>query len=292
MVRRILVVADLFGEQQIAFNKAKRLSEHNDAMIHVLVFCYDFYADLQLSYAGHQDASQVNLKDLIIERLRLYWQQIISQSPFPEKVTYQIVWTKYMTQWILEHCKNDHYDLVVKTGRRTEDLFYTPSDWQLFRQLNMPMYSVAQMETVDKPVVLVALDLLTHKKEKQALNIRLMKEALRLSLLMNAEIHCCTAVNISTILTDLDIVDSHEHFLKAKQQIKGETGRWLEQYNLTHRLHIKMGKPREVILSCAKQLDAQCIVVGSQGRKGISGRLMGNTAEKVVHVSDVDLVVV
>lgn len=48
------------------------------------------------------------------------------------------------------------------------------------------------------------------------------------------------------------------------------------------RVKIVQGEPPEVIPATAKELHADVLVMGSMGRKGLAGLLMGNTAERVL----------
>lgn len=48
-------------------------------------------------------------------------------------------------------------------------------------------------------------------------------------------------------------------------------------------LHLERGEPWKRILACGRRLDADLTVMGTVGRGGISGMLIGNTAEKVLH---------
>jgi len=41
-----------------------------------------------------------------------------------------------IANWVEDICEQKHFDLVVKTGHRTESLFHTPTDRQLIRQLS------------------------------------------------------------------------------------------------------------------------------------------------------------
>ncbi|HEV3339939.1 MAG TPA: universal stress protein [Pirellulales bacterium] len=50
-------------------------------------------------------------------------------------------------------------------------------------------------------------------------------------------------------------------------------------------LHAKQGDVTPQILSTAEEVDAGLIVMGTLGRAGVSGLLIGNTAEKVLHAS-------
>lgn len=69
----------------------------------------------------------------------------------------------------------------------------------------------------------------------------------------------------------------------------------LENMGIEHgaaTLHVAQGVPYQVINSTAKKLGVGLIVMGSVGRRGISGLLIGNTAEKILHTSDCSLLVV
>ncbi len=69
----------------------------------------------------------------------------------------------------------------------------------------------------------------------------------------------------------------------------------LEALGLDHgtaTLHVTQGVPHQVINATARKLDVGLIVMGSVGRRGISGLLIGNTAEKVLHTSQCSLLVV
>jgi nucleotide-binding universal stress UspA family protein len=57
-------------------------------------------------------------------------------------------------------------------------------------------------------------------------------------------------------------------------------------------LHVERGDVAKTILSTAQRIDAALIVMGTLGRAGVAGLLIGNTAEKVLHTSDVPLLAV
>lgn len=64
----------------------------------------------------------------------------------------------------------------------------------------------------------------------------------------------------------------------------------IERHSVT--LHVAAGPADQVIDSTAQGINAGLIVVGSVGRGGISGLLIGNTAEKVLHTAERSVLVV
>lgn len=59
----------------------------------------------------------------------------------------------------------------------------------------------------------------------------------------------------------------------------------LEQAGLVFTPHIHVGQPAEVIAHQARELDCDLIVMGSHGRTGLSGLVMGSVAGRVLHLA-------
>lgn len=57
-------------------------------------------------------------------------------------------------------------------------------------------------------------------------------------------------------------------------------------------LHLERGDAWKRILACARRVDAELTVMGTVGRGGVSGLLIGNTAEKVLHSAQQSLLAV
>lgn len=57
-------------------------------------------------------------------------------------------------------------------------------------------------------------------------------------------------------------------------------------------IHVARGSAAEVITEQARAVDADLIIIGTVGRSGIKGRVVGNTAEKVLDNTDADVLVV
>ena len=57
-------------------------------------------------------------------------------------------------------------------------------------------------------------------------------------------------------------------------------------------LLVESGDPREVIVEKAKELNAELIVMGTHGRRGLSRALMGSVAETVTRTAHCSVLVV
>ncbi len=58
------------------------------------------------------------------------------------------------------------------------------------------------------------------------------------------------------------------------------------------RLLCPTGTPSKILPSIAQEIEADLIVVGTHGRHGITGLLVGNTAENIVHSCKIDVLTV
>jgi nucleotide-binding universal stress UspA family protein len=65
---------------------------------------------------------------------------------------------------------------------------------------------------------------------------------------------------------------------KIRDQLGSETYRYLSP-----RFRLREGNPRDVIPELAAELDADLVVMGTVGRTGIPGLLIGNTAEVILN---------
>ncbi len=288
-MKKLLVVADKVGMEQFAFQKAQELARLSAAKLHVVLGCYESLAMFDRDETN-RDAKEI--KSRILSGREKAWKDYLQCHPATVEVSYETVWSQSIHEWVVEHCQKNHYDMIVKTGVRSENWFYTPSDWQLFREAPAPVYSVNILERKTKKNVLVALDLDTHNEAKIALNRQLIEAAFRLSVQTDTCLHCCFAIHIPSVVKELDLVDVPARVHQTEEKAKREYQSLLDEYDVAPDcLHIKEGKPWNVINEYARKLKAQCVVVGSLGRSGIPGKLIGNTAEKVVHRSATDLLV-
>jgi len=290
-MKHILVIAEPQGGQQFAFPEALKLAKHTIADIHVVIFCFESHCERL--YQSREDDSFIDVKGLVIASAENNWLKYMESQSVEVEVTYEVVWAKQISKWIIEHCDNSTYDLIVKTGNRSESFFYTSTDWQLFRESSVPVYCISKVHFKPKKVVLVALDLNAKHTDKQKLNENLLEAAFQLSVQTDAVMHCCYAIEVPTLIKDLDLIDVPARAHQIELEVRGKAKNLLELYDIEdEQLHIKQGKSWKVINQLAHELKAQCIVVGSMGRKGIEGKLIGNTAEKVIHESKTDLLVI
>jgi len=66
----------------------------------------------------------------------------------------------------------------------------------------------------------------------------------------------------------------------------------LRQAKIAATPHIGVGDASQVIIDFGKKVNATEIVMGSHGRGALAGALMGSVAQKVVHLSDIPVILI
>jgi len=286
-MKNILVIADPIDKEQLAFNKATSLAKFTVAKIHVVLFCYESL------YIIEEEEERAKVKEMILDRTRQSWENYLQNQQLNMVVTYELVWEKYIDHWIAKQCQTVHYDLIVKSGNRSETGWHTPTDWQLFRKLKVPVYSVSASNKHSEKAVLVALDLSSNKKSKEKLNKKILEAAFQLSVQSNSSLSVCSCIKMPELLKELNVIDLPNKAKLIQKRIEKNAEMLFEQYDIHNdSFFVKEGEPWKVITGYAKKIKADCIVIGSIGRRGVAGKLIGNTAEKVIHWTKSDLLVV
>lgn len=283
-MKNILVIGEASDKPQLALEKAISLAKLSNAKIHVVV---NYYQDS--TWKGNEEVSQAQFAS----DEENWWRDHIEADRGDLVITHQLLWEKYLVNWILDHCKGQQYDMIIKQGHRTESMTHTPTDWLLLRESPLPVYIVTPIRNRESNVILVSLDVMARSSEKQALNKQLLEEAFKLSVATNSTLHVCYIVKILPALTDMDIVDPEAVEAKVKPQAEAKIAELLKDYDVpSDHIHVLPGDPNKVISSLSNRIKANCIVIGSMGRKGIVGKFFGNTSEKVVRLAHKDLLVI
>ncbi len=287
-MKRMLVVADPPGQTQHTIRRAVGLGVRLGAALDVVGFVYEHIANLPVDLdkeqmrrlqerllAGHQAAMQAALDKAV-------GKQKIQTSVY-------VCWEKRLGDWINRRLKEQPYDGVMKGAHRSETAVYTPTDWQLLRGSNAPVFLFGEKHWKKGTHVLAAVDLGTKIRSKLQLNYQIVEHAQTMAQALRGELHVAYAIPYSVILRDLEVID------KAKLRAKGKGRAEKFRASLSKRgievegVHVAVGPPEKVLVSTAAKLHARFVVLGCVGRKRLSGRVIGNTAEKILRLLKADI---
>ncbi len=281
---KILVIADPIDQKPLALKRASELAGKLGTGIHVVFFCYENLRSIK-------NASEIKAKviEAVAKKAQLLLHKHVEKNV---KLSSEVVWEKHIPGWIVKHTSSTKYTLVIKTGHRSETMFYTPTDWHLVRTCPLPMMISAQQKLKKASTVMAAVDLETKSREKMSLNRKVLKYASNLANKLNADLHVVYTPPVSPVLQDLGIQFSDEKENIAVKKLQKNVESLSQQYKIPKKnIHIKAGQPEKVIPSVASKNKSELIVLGTVGRKKLTGKLVGNTAEGILRLSRSDVIV-
>lgn len=278
----ILVIADSDFAQTTAIKQADKLAKAYDAKLHVVYF---YHEDLRgLGSKGEA------FRTSILERLEEKANDQLAEVCADNSYTYDVVWAKDISQWVNQYAELYQPFMVVKTGHRSETMFYTSTDWHLIRECPAPVLIVAEDKWKHNPDVLASLDLQTLIPEKLALNHKILTAACEFAKNLNVQVQVCYVPIFSTILRDLGMQKKSDVEDSAALALTPIINELSAQYNIPlENFHIHAGKPELVIPSMAAKHNAGIVVIGTVGRVGIGQKLIGNTAENILGLLKTDV---
>ncbi len=277
---RLMIVADLHGKRQVALERGLVLAQKLKCQVHVVGFCYESLSAHGINGKKHQEQIK---KKLLAVRKRSLLEQVRKLKPARLKVDTQMIWEKSIHEWIIKQCAQGNYRAVIKTGRRSGSFLYTSTDWQLLRECPAPVMIVAENRWRNTRPILAAVDLGSKSRVKQQLNKQVITTAQAYAEAMECELYVLNAIHLSPLLTELDLIDEYAHAEEIRQGLQKVVKRLSTEYAIPEkRFRLKQGPVEKVITSEAARLKAQLVVMGTVARSGVSARLIGNTAEKVL----------
>ena len=180
------------------------------------------------------------------------------------------------------------YDLLIVTAPRSGILSSTLSTAaRLVRECPCPVLLVRASRRRRSPLILVGVDAHGLRDSRDdALTARLLESGLWLSQQVGGEVQVLYAwqsygdgpmrwagIPAEAITRYHEVAQKHAH--DELQNLVAPFSDRIAQ----SAVHIMMGDPRKVIPSFATDKQIDLLVIGTVGRSGIAGRIIGNTAE-------------
>ena len=274
---KLLIVADL-QKKCFATPRGLELAHKLGLSTEVVAFTYTALGRLKLDKAAQAEVR----KQLLEEREAAVQARIDKYAQPGQNVRLKVVWQKDIHPWIIKRAASG-FEAVVKTGHRTESMGYTSTDWHLLRECPAPVLIVADRKWHRTKPILAAVDLSASSRQKKRLNHSIIEHARRYASALEAELRVICALEIPTLLSDLDLVDPLAYEKQQTEAMQPHLRELAAAHDLPEKLfRIKRGPVDRVISSDAARVRAQLVVMGTVGRKGIRARLLGNTAESVL----------
>ncbi len=290
------VVIDPTTEEQPALERAIQSAKMTDSKLH-LFQCID--QSFEKICGSAEDLDQAGVEKIFLERLD---QLALKAKNESIEVSCQQVWDKNWRDAIISATKKSGCLMVFKPSfshtraQRSENT----SDWTLLRNCSLPVMLIHNNTKWEKRIVLAAINLAAEDKAHQKLNKNVISIANNLARSFESDVHFVNAISVP----DQKTSSSEDDDLMIPSCWSGMTNKSVPKTALTSafvakecdadedHVHLCVGSSVDAILCEAKRLDADLIVIGTVARTGIKGRIIGNTAEKLLDDAQCDILTI
>lgn len=293
----ILFVTEFNVDDTRALTQAIKLAENNQARF-TMVGAVDL--GYSLTNRRHRESIVCDYEERLAALTAMAGQRI-------GHIESQLLIGKPFIEIIREVLRNDR-DLIVKSLAHRGLVTVGGTDKKLLRKSPCPVWIINPAEEHGYRKILLALDYEPDNPESAPLNRQLVEMAASLALSEFAELHIVHAWRLE-----------HEAFFRSARSgltrkevdlmLADEENRrrsWLEQLTndfcrplgvdaadvFKPSFHLIQGHAEDVVPKFASELDAQLVVMGTVGRTGIPGFVIGNTAESILNSIDCSVMAV
>ncbi|AVO58694.1 universal stress protein [Pseudomonas chlororaphis] len=267
-IRSILVVIEPEHSESLALKRAKLIAGVTQAHLHLLV------CDKK-----HEHSALLS---------------VLKSSLLSEgySVTTEQAWNDSLHSTIIDVQQAEGCGLVIKQHFADNPLkkaLLTPADWKLLRYCPSPVLLVKTAKPWTGGVILAAIDVGNADGEHRTLHATIVDHGFDIASLAKAQLHVISA-HPSPMLSASDPVFQLKETIEARYREQCKAFQAEFDIDDTH-LHIEEGPADVLIPHTAHELQAALTIIGTVARTGISGALIGNTAEVVLDSLESDVLV-
>lgn len=267
-IHNTLVVMDPQQPVDLTLAKARQIADITHSHLHLLVCA---------KTNGHSNALHA-----VQDRL--------TQEGY--EVSAQQAWHDNACKTILAIQQAEGCSLVIKQQHKDGPLkksLLTPEDWQLLRQSSCPVLMAKSTSSWTGGTILTAIDAGSDDVEHRLLQVGILSHGHDLALRANASLHMMSA-------HPYPMLSARDPIFQLKEEIEHfyheQCKTYQDEFEISDEcLHIEEGPAEVLIPGIAHRLGAALTILGSVGRSGLSGALLGNTAETVLDALESDVLV-
>ena len=308
--RHIVCVLTGTHDQEEVINQALRLASKHQAALSVLLTLDALPPNAQMIM---QSASYLESTEEI-ESMAQRWLNQQAATWHTSSTVNTFVRTGHQTTCIIDLVNEQKADLVLKQADDDIlDRWFGNDDIHLLRECPCPVWITHKDFPNDDKTVIAAVDLNYHYSpdvvaRKRALNMEILRHATRIALVEFAQLNIVHIYEVvpESILRDGFIQIDQPALSEEKAMIADERQDSLDELMamlsaeieeetmmfLKPKTKLIEGDASRQLVKFVEEIDASLLVMGTAGRKGLSGLLLGNTAESVVHQINCALITV
>lgn len=276
---KLFVIIDPTSDHQIALEKALSIARLSDCEIHAYLCVYE-----DISEHGEY-ASIKDMKKRVLARAQKRV-DFLMQRCQQNNIHYatEVVWNKYWYEAAIQAAASAGCDLVIKSSlhhSKAKRFFNKTSDFSLMRYCASPILFTHQSQKWHSNRVLACVDLESGDDQHIRLNNSVIRTAKAMVEMLDMELTIAAAYKNKI----------NKRFLRDEKINSGSITEQLARiFDLDpEHMIIRQGSTVDTIVEICAEIDPGLLVLGSIARTGISGKLIGNTAEKLLDVIDIDI---
>ena len=296
LFKNILYVSEAGPAQQASIARAVTLAENNQASLTVIDVIQVIAAGIGMPPGG---PISKDLERTMVDKRRKELDALI--EPYRERLEIQtdvLVGKRFLE--VIRAILRNSFDLLIKPAENPDFIqrLFGSDDMQLLRNCPCPVWLTRAEEKSNYKCILAAVDFDPDISDttEQELNQMILDLSGSLALSDFAALHLAhvwdapgeMAIRLwsdtpeqASITYTASVRSSHETaFRKLQKQFKSQLGEKAYDH-LSPQFHLHQGAASTVIPELAKRLDTDLVVMGTVARTGISGLLIGNTAEAI-----------
>lgn len=299
--KNILLALGPWEEGQEGLQRAISLAEANQAALTVLRVVPKVTAGIGMPDGG--PISRELQASLVYEHEERLKNML---APYQERLSIEIrVVTGIPFIEFIRQVQRARHDLLIKQAEEADwlDTITGSDDMHVLRKAPCPVWLIKSDTPRQYRRILAAVDVDSgslSKKDTVAhdMNMQILEMASSLAIAESSELHVVhvweaiglSAMRSVSLSMGEDEIEEYQQLVRrqsseALERLTQELGEKLGEEAMGYldmHTHLVQGQPRRELLSLAKELDVELMVMGTVARTGIPGFIIGNTAETVL----------
>ncbi len=284
----ILFVSHGLVPENDALKQSIQLASTNDAALRVLIICPSLPYDLE--------HDKISYEQSIINHMKQSIQSIISAlniSPDKMDIDLELECGSTPDVRIIQYVIKHAHDLLIKQAEPASNHSgFKALDMELLRNCPCPLFMVRPPKhSVQEIRIAVAVDPRDEDSVGKELSLNLLKFASFLTHYYSGQLDIVScwffrleeylrdSIWITVSSSELDQMvfnEKHQHEKALQAIIKAS------HISEPYRIHLEKGLPEETIPSFVEHHEIDILVMGTVARTGLSGFIIGNTAENIL----------
>lgn len=293
--KRIFVAITPHREEQPALARAVFLANKYQA---TLVLGSSMYNRSIEKASGVAAESCKELKQTLMDDQKKVMLALAASLEIETKTECVVTWHKKWYEGVISLATENNCDLIIKETKHYKKSvrnLFTPDHWNLLRCSPINVLMVKNHKWTCNGDIVTAISLDDGDSEHQCLSEKVAKEAASMSKLFGANLHFINTVSKAPIhiAVDKSAFDPDKVNARVMQKHKESLKILADNLNISDvNIIVEEGLPGHVVPKLCDTLNAECLILGSVGRKGVTAALLGNTAEYIIDKLDCDTLVV